>query len=126
MVEIVRGVTTAALGVLFVGMGVIHFVPAVSRTMAAMIPPRLRRDGVFRPMNLVYLTGVCELAGGVGLLTPLRPFAAIALVVFLVAVFPANAYAAQHPERFGRIAIPFWPRLAAQLALIGLLVFVAL
>jgi uncharacterized membrane protein len=126
MAEIARGVTTVALAALFLGMGVIHFVPTVSRGMAAMIPPYLRREGVLKPINLVYLTGVCELAGGVGLLTPLRPLAAIALVVFLVAVFPANAYAAQHPERFGRVAIPFWPRLAAQLALIGLLVFVAL
>jgi uncharacterized membrane protein len=37
-----------------------------------------------------------------------------------VAVFPANAYASQHPEKFGRAAIPFWPRLVAQLALIAL------
>jgi uncharacterized membrane protein len=126
MAEIARGVTTVVLAVLFLGMGVIHFVPSVSRGMAAMIPPYLRGEGVLKPINLVYLTGVCELAGGVGLLTPLRPLAAIALVVFLVAVFPANAYAAQHPEQFGRVAVPFWPRLAAQLALIGLLVFVAL
>ena len=125
MVEIAREVTTIGLAVLFLGMGVTHFVPAVSRGMAAMIPPRLRREGLAKPINLVYFTGVCELAGGVGLLTPLRPIAAIALVVFLIAVFPANAYAAQHPERFGRAAIPFWPRLAAQLALIALLVFVA-
>ena len=126
MVEIARGVTTIALAALFLGMGVTHFVPKVSRGMAAMIPPYLRRDGLLKPINLVYFTGVCELAGGLGLLTPLRPFAAIALIVFLVAVFPANAYAAQHPERFGRVAIPFWPRLAAQLALIALLVFVGL
>ena len=126
MAEIARGVTTVVLAALFLGMGVIHFVPKVSRGMAAMIPPYLRREGVLRPINLVYVTGVCELAGGVALLTPLRPLAAIALAVFLVAVFPANAYVAQHPERFGRVAIPFWPRLAAQLALIGLLVFVAL
>ena len=105
-------------------MGASHFVPTVARTMAAMIPPYLRRVGLLSPMNLVYLTGVCELAGGLGLLTPLRPVAAIALVVFLIAVFPANVYAAQHPERFGRAAIAFWPRLAGQLLLIGLLVFI--
>ena len=126
MVEFARGVTTIVLAAVFLGMGVTHFVPRVSRTMAAMIPPYLRRGGLLKPINLVYVTGVCELAGGVALLTPLRPFAAIALIVFLVAVFPANAYAAQHPERFGRVAIPFWPRLAAQLALIALLVFAAL
>lgn len=125
MVEVTRGVVTIVLALVFFGMGVSHFVPTVARTMAAMIPPYLRRDGLLRPINLVYFTGVCELAGAVGLLTPLRPLAAVALIVFLIAVFPANAYAAQHPERFGRVAIPFWPRLAAQLVLIGLLVFVA-
>ena len=72
-------------------------------------------------------TGLCEIAGGIGLLVPvLHLAAAIALIVFLIAVFPANAYAAQHPEKFGRAAFPFWPRLLAQLALIGLLLFVAL
>ncbi len=126
MVEIARGVTTIALAALFLGMGVTHFVPKVSRGMAAMIPPYLRRDGLLKPINLVYVTGLCEIAGGIGLLTPWRPIAAVALIVFLMAVFPANVYASQHPERFGRAAIPFWPRLAAQLALIGLLVFVAL
>ena len=126
MVEVTRGVTTVILAVLFLGMGVTHFVPRIARGMAAMIPPYLRREGPLRPINLVYFTGLCELAGGIGLLTPLRVVAAIALIVFLVAVFPANAYAAQHPDRFGRVAVPFWPRLAAQLVLIGLLVFVAL
>jgi hypothetical protein len=36
-------------------------------------------------------------------------------------VFPANAYAAANPKRFGSLAIPLWPRLLAQVALIGLL-----
>lgn len=125
MVEVTRGVVTVTLGVLFIAMGVTHFVPTVARTMAAMIPPRLRFSGLLSPKNLVYFTGVCELAGGIGLLTPLRPVAAIALIVFLIAVFPANAYAAKNPQRFGRVAIPFWPRLAGQLVLIGLLIFVA-
>lgn len=125
MVEVTRCVVTVTLAVVFLAMGVMHFVPTVARTMAAMIPPRLRFSGPLSPINLVYLTGLCELAGGIGLLTPLRPVAAIALIVFLIAVFPANAYAAKNPQRFGRVAIPFWPRLAAQIALIGLLIFVA-
>ena len=71
-------------------------------------------------MQLVWFTGVCELAGAVGLLVPwTRVAARICLVVFLIAVFPANAYAARHPERFGRAAFPFWPRLAVQVLLIA-------
>lgn len=76
------------------------------------------------PAFLVAFTGVAELAGAVGLLAPwplLRELTGIALVVFLVLVFPANAYASQHRERFGRTAIPFWPRYLGQLALIALL-----
>ena len=121
--DIARLVVSIALAAVFVFMGVAHFVPASARTMAAMIPQRLRFVSARR---LVQFTGLCEIAGGIGLLTPLRPIAAIALIVFLVAVFPANAYAAKHPERFGKAAIPFWPRLAGQVALAGLLLFVTL
>ncbi|MFC0681318.1 DoxX family membrane protein [Lysobacter korlensis] len=109
------------LAAVFAGMGILHFMPAVVRTMAAMIPPVLRRPGLPSPRALVYVTGLCEIAGGVGLLIPgVRLAAGFALIVFLVAVFPANAHAAAHPERFGRVAVPFWPRFAGQLALVGL------
>jgi uncharacterized membrane protein len=122
--QTVQLIVTVALAAAFVFMGVAHFVPASARTMAAMIPERLRFVSARR---LVQFTGLCEIAGGIGLLIPaLHLAAAIALIVFLVAVFPANAYASRHPEKFGRAAVPFWPRLLAQLALIGLLLFVAL
>jgi uncharacterized membrane protein len=115
--EVLRWLLAAA----FVGMGVTHFVPSVVRTMAAMIPPTLRRPGLPSPRALVLFTGVCEIAGGTGLLLPaVRLAAGFALIVFLVAVFPANAHAARHPERFGRVAVPFWPRFAGQLVLVGL------
>lgn len=110
------------LGVAFIAMGVLHFVPPVARGMAAIIPPALTQPGLPSARTLVRFTGVCELAGGVGLLlAPTAVAAAIALIVFLVAVFPANAYASEHPDRFGGAAIPFWPRFAGQLVLVGLL-----
>ena len=85
------------------------------------------RGRPFSAKTLVRLTGVAEIAGGIGLLLePTRAAAGIALAVFLVAVFPANAYAARHPERFGRIAIPFWPRLIGQVVLIALVLWVGL
>jgi uncharacterized membrane protein len=119
--EIVQWVIRAVLAIVFVGMGVSHFLPGPGRTMAAMIPPVLK-DRVSGRV-LVRFTGLCEIAGGIGLLIPFTRFAAgIALVLFLIAVFPANAYAAQHRERFGRLAVPFWPRYLAQLALIALCV----
>lgn len=112
--------------VVFIAMGALHFVPAAGRGMAAIIPPGMR-GRPFSAKTLVRLTGVAEIAGGVGLLIePTRAAAGIALAVFLVAVFPANAYAARHPERFGRIAIPFWPRLIGQVVLIALVLWVGL
>lgn len=126
-IDVTQAVVLWALVLVFVGMGVNHFRPGPARVMAAMIPPRMRRRGFANPMALVYFTGVCEIAGGVGLAVPATRLAAsIALIVFLVAVFPANAYAAAHKEKFGRGAIPFWPRLAGQAVLIGLLIFVVL
>jgi uncharacterized membrane protein len=107
-----------ALACLFVAAGILHFVPPVLRTMTAMIPPRLRFSGFAQPRNLVILTGVCEIAGGVGLLVaPLTLLAGISLIVFLVAVFPANAYIAGDQARFGLAAFPLIPRAIAQLAL---------
>ena len=115
-----------ALAAVFAFMGVLHFVPSVARGMRAMIPPPLPRPGW--PAALVVITGICELAGAAGLLVPwdgLRLAAGICLVVFLIAVFPANAYAARDPERFGRTAIPFWPRLVGQVVLIAAVVLAA-
>lgn len=115
------------LALVFIGAGITHFLPAVQSTMAAMIPPRMRTTGLASPLNLVLFTGVCEIAGGIGLLLPPTTLlAGIALIVFLAAVFPANAYAAGHRQRFGRVAIPFFPRLTAQLVFMALIVFAVL
>ncbi|CAN5242186.1 hypothetical protein BH11ACT4_BH11ACT4_14900 [soil metagenome] len=119
--DILQWILRAALAVTFLAMGVGHFVPKVARGMAAMIPPALKRPGWPSAKALVRFTGLCEIAGGIGLLVPATQFAAgMALVVFLVAVFPANSYAAEHPEKFGRAAFPFWPRYLAQVALVAL------
>ncbi len=113
-----RVVVRALLGAGLVAMGINHFRPGPARAMAAMIPPSMRRP--VPPAALVAFTGLCELAGGVGLQVPVtRRAAGVCLAAFFVAVFPANAYAAQHPDRFGRAAFPFWPRLAAQAGLIA-------
>lgn len=123
MPELAITVLRVTLAVIFVAMGALHFVPNVARGMAAMIPPALVRPGLPSRRALVVFTGLCEIAGGIGLLVPQTRLAAgIALIVFLIAVFPANAYAATDPTRFGRAAIPFWPRLIAQLVLIALII----
>lgn len=112
--------------VVFIGIGITHFVPPIVRVMAALVP-QVFHGRPFGPVAWVWVTGVAEIAGGLGLLfEPTRAAAGIALAVFLVCVFPANAYAAQHRDRFGAIAVPFWPRLALQVLLIALVLWVGL
>ena len=124
--ETAQWIIRAALCLVFVGMGIMHFVPGPARAMARLIPPPLRGGRPLTPLGLVYFTGLCEIAGGIGIVVPFtREAAAVGLVLFLIAVFPANAYAAQHPDRFGAIAIPFWRRYFAQLELILLVILAA-
>jgi uncharacterized membrane protein len=75
------------------------------------------------PHLVIYLTGVCEILGAVGILLPsTRRLAGLTLILFLVAVFPANVKAARDRLPLaGRPATPLWQRLPMQLLLIGLL-----
>jgi uncharacterized membrane protein len=74
------------------------------------------------PRGLVYFTGVCELAGAIGLLIPsLRFVAGIALIAFFILVFPANVKAARSEVTLGgRAATPLWLRAPMQLLFIAL------
>jgi uncharacterized membrane protein len=67
---------------------------------------------------LVFLSGVAEIAGGIGLLIPkLRQTAGRGLVILLVAVFPANIDMALHPPA-GIPVWALWLRLPLQIPLI--------
>lgn len=85
------------LAAMFTLTGVAHFVPGMRDGLIAIVPPQLPA-----PAALVSLTGVLELAGAAGLLIPsTRLAAAISLALLLVAMFPANVYAAgsrRHPK----------------------------
>lgn len=67
---------------------------------------------------MVCFSGMAEIAGGLGILIPrLRPAARVALVVLLVAVFPANVYMAIDHIKPTEISIPnslLWARLPLQ------------
>ncbi|MEM4780783.1 MAG: DoxX family protein [Halalkalicoccus sp.] len=70
--------------------GVLHFV--VPELYVQIVPPLLPA-----PLALVYLSGLAEIAVGIGLLIPrTRQYAAWATVALLVAIFPANVYMATH------------------------------
>ena len=74
----------------YVVAGVLHFV--VPELYVQIVPP------VFpAALALVYLSGLAEIAVGVGLLIPrTRQHAAWATIALLVAIFPANVYMATH------------------------------
>lgn len=82
------------LAAMFVMTGVAHFVSPLRRDMIAIVPPALPA-----PATLVTVTGVLELAGAAGLLyPPTRVAAAVCLLLLMLAMFPANVYAARMPN----------------------------
>lgn len=72
------------------------------------------------PLFLVYLSGVCEIAGGIGLLIPrLRKLASYGLIALLIAVFPANINMAVNSIDFGLPHQILWWRLPFQFVFIA-------
>jgi uncharacterized membrane protein len=85
--------------------------------LVRMVPP-----GVPNPELMVTVTGVCEVLGAIGLLIPrTRRIAAVSLILFLVAVLPANIHAARSALTLnGAPVTPLWPRVGLQIVFIGL------
>ncbi len=78
---------------LFTGIG--HFIR--TEPMAAMLPP-----SVPYPVELIYLTGVFELLGAVGVWIPkLMKVTGVCLILMMFAVLPANIYSAFNHVDFG-------------------------
>jgi uncharacterized membrane protein len=76
----------AIYGVAFILVGISHF--RNPQIFVEITPPFLPF-----PLFLVYLTGAMEIAGGIGIIHPAsRVLAGRLLVLFLIAVFPANLY----------------------------------
>jgi uncharacterized membrane protein len=87
----------ALCGPFFVAAGALHF--ARPRPYEAIVPDYLPAHRA-----LVYASGAAEALGGAGLMHPAtRRRAGQWLVATLVAVFPANLWMAQHPERYPRV-----------------------
>jgi uncharacterized membrane protein len=82
----------------------------------SIVPPQFGHADL-----LVAISGVAELAGGIGLLIPAtRNAAAIGLIVLLIAVWPANIYMAIAADHFTSVAPVWviWLRVPLQLLLI--------
>jgi uncharacterized membrane protein len=99
----------AVLGAFFIAAGTLHFVK--TDAYAAIVP-----DALPRKREIVYASGVAEIAGGLGVLAARTSRgAAWWLIATLVAVFPANVNMAVNADRFRRVPEPLlWLRLPLQ------------
>ena len=106
-----KNLVRITLGLLFIAASSLHF---ISDTELKIIPP-------FLPWRRValYVTGACEILGGIGLLIPRfkRP-AAWGLVALLIAIYPANVYQAIKKVDVGvafmNTSVYHWIRLPSQ------------
>jgi uncharacterized membrane protein len=105
---------TAIPGVLFIAAGALHFVrPGMYQQI---VPPQLGHAP-----ELVAISGLAEIAGGLGLMIPrTRRAAGIGLIVLLLAVWPANIYMAVEANHFATVgpAWALWARVPLQVVLI--------
>ena len=103
-----------ALGVFWLVAGTLHF--ARPRMYVAIMPAVLPAK-----RELVYASGVAELAGGAAVLHPrTRAAGGWWLIATLLGIFPANVNMAVNAERFRRIPEPLlWLRLPVQALLIA-------
>ena len=105
-----------ALSLMLIFTGISHFT-FMNEDMVRMMPPSIPW-----PRAMVYFTGVCEIAGAVGLLLPeFRRAAAYALVAFFLAVLPANIHAVRAGITLrGKPATSLWLRIPMQLLFIAI------
>lgn len=110
--EILRGILAVAIIIV----GITHFIRP--EQYARIVPPELPA-----PVSLVYISGVFEILGGIGLLIPFVSVAAAwGLIALFIAVFPANINQAIHSipiEGIPHHPLFYWFRLPLQAVLIA-------
>ncbi len=106
-----RAAARAALAMMLCFTASAHFVPGLSEDLVRMVPP-----WVPNLQLMVQATGILEFLGACGLLIPrTQRLAGIALILFFVAVFPANVHAAQAGVTLlGEPATALWLRAPLQ------------
>ena len=104
----------ALLGATFLATGVLHFLRP--RMYEAIMPGYLPAH-----RELVYASGVAEMAGGAGVLVQgTRRAAGWWLIATLIAIFPANVNMAVNADRFRAVPEPLlWARLPLQGAVVA-------
>jgi len=105
-----------ALTVFMVGAGANHFIDPAP--YVGMMP-----DALPAHLELVYVSGVAEILGGLGLILPAtRRLAAWGLILLYLAILPANINMAVNHLPLGKSELPswaLWGRLPLQVALIA-------
>ena len=106
----IKIITMYIMSIFYISVGINHFVDPDWFTQ--IVPPYLSRYD----LELVYISGVCEVMFGVLILfKKTRYYAALGLIVTLAAVFPANIYLAQSDGvAMGTSAAIAWYRLPFQ------------
>jgi uncharacterized membrane protein len=108
------------LGLFYIVAGINHFAhPAM---YLAIMPPYIPW-----PLNMVYLTGVAEVMGGIGVLIPdgfvfprTRKAAAWGLVALLICIWPVHINMCLHPGNYPSVPLwVIWLRLPLQIPLIA-------
>jgi uncharacterized membrane protein len=105
----------AALAAMFLFTSISHFTP-MKKDLIAMVPASLPRPDV-----LVFITGIAEALGAMGLLiSTTRAWAAFGLIALLLAMLPANISAARRGVLLrGRPATPLSLRIPMQVLFIA-------
>jgi uncharacterized membrane protein len=107
------------MGLLYIAAGINHFLNTAFYVpmMPLYIP---------RPLGMIYISGIAEVLGGIGLLVPdefifahRRAAAAWGIVALLIAVSPVHINMCLHPEQFMQVPLwVIWSRLVLQPVLI--------
>ena len=115
MTSQIKQVSIVLASTFYVLVGIQHFVNP--QWFVKIIPPYLPY-----PLEFVYISGFCEITLGLLLLIPpLRFIAGWGLILFLIAVFPANIYVAQtNGAAMNTSPLIAWGRLPLQLVFIAI------
>ena len=117
-----RNVMRWTMAVFYGAAGIVHL-----RSPDAFLP--IVPDWVPLPREVILVTGACEIAGGLALLTPqLRRWAGIMLALYAVCVFPANIKHAIDNIQLPGLPASWWyhaPRLAMQPVIVWWALFCA-
>src|SRR3990172_7098704 len=113
--SIPKRIALLALGIFYVGAGLNHF--ANPDFYVRIMPPYLPAH-----LQLVHLSGILEILGGVCALVPrTRRWGGRGIVALLIAFLPVHIHMAMHPEHFAHMASPpvLYGRLLFQAVLIA-------